>query len=235
MLVNVHEPITLLPLKPQSQPPLLLSIRHHTGPSNRSRFGNNSHSFLDLNVRLAPQGDTPLSSVGLNREKVFAERLRDESMTDLTVDDIRTFQHSCEMGNAGSGDSGGSGGRGCGSSSRTECAGGGGFAVAHDGHSFSLSADRDGHFSVSGGPYADASTRDAGTASSNRHVHNMCADRRASVTEHTHHAAIMAAAAASSLRGSTDAVEMLHGAGRFHTHTHDPVRVGSVIIAPSGK
>jgi len=131
------------------------------------------------------------------------------------------------MGNA---ESSGGGDGGC-SHSSTQCNGGGGFVVAHDGHGFSIAADRDGHFTVSGGPYADASSRDTG-ASSDAHVHNMCADARAPVTEHTHKGSMVMSMAVDIASGhsSPEGTSMRHDAGQFHSHTHDPVRVSSVSI-----
>lgn len=135
-----------------------------------------------------------------------------------------------KMGNSGSSDGGDTG---CSSTSSSACRGGGGFVIAHDGNSFSIAADRDGHFTVSAGG-REASTRDP--TSSDRYVANMVADRNAPVTEHTHTGSMVVSMACDILNGGgPEGTSMRHDAGHFHSHTHDPVKVGSVSIGPSGK
>lgn len=136
-----------------------------------------------------------------------------------------------QMGNSDSSTGGGS--DSCSSSSSSACHGGGGFVVAHDGHGFSIAADRDGHFTVSAGG-REASTRDP--ISSDRYVANMIADRKAPVTEHTHRGSLaMSAAVDVMYGGGPDGTAMRHEGGHFHSHTHDPVKVGSISIGPKGK
>lgn len=135
------------------------------------------------------------------------------------------------MGNSGSSDGGGD--SGCSSTSSSACHGGGGFTIAHDGHGFSIAADRDGHFTVSAGG-REASTRDP--ISSDRYVANLVADRKAPVTERTHAGSLaMSAAVDVMYGGGPEGTAMRHDAGHFHSHTHDPVKVGSMSLGPSGK
>lgn len=133
-------------------------------------------------------------------------------------------QTQFKMGNAESG--GGGGSDSCSSTSSSQCHGGGGFVVAHDGNAFTMSVDRDGGFSVSAAG-REASSRDS--ISSDRYVANMIADRNAPVTEHTHTGSLaMSAAVDVMYGGGPDGTSMRHDAGHFHSHTHDPVTVGSV-------
>lgn len=123
------------------------------------------------------------------------------------------------------------GGDDCGRS-WTQCRGGGGFQVSPGGNEFSMNVDRDGHFTASGGPYAAVSSRDT-SFSSDKFVHKMCADAYAPITQHTHTGSIIASMAGDCLRGDTELTSMRHDASHFHSHTHDPISVGSVSIGSS--
>lgn len=99
-----------------------------------------------------------------------------------------------------------------------------------------MSIDRDGSIHASSdGRYADVST--SGTnVSSDGHVYNMCADRAAPVTEHTHMGSIIASMAVDIAQGGgPEGTSMRNDAGQFHSHTHNPTGVSSLSIGPSGK